>query len=96
MFLAVGTIAIVFGAVFNDQSLFFRITLIIFGSVVLLIYLESFVSIMMCTIVLSSEGIRLRSYFRWDELKWDEISSIELERKNARLTKGEKISKFTW
>ncbi len=95
MFLAVGTIAIVFGAVFNDQSLFFRITLIIFGSVVLLIYLESFVSIMMCTMVLSSEGIRLRSYFSWDELKWDEISSIELERKNARLTKGEKISKFT-
>ena len=95
MFLAVGTIAIVFGAVFNDQSLFFRITMIIFGSIVLLIYSESFVSIMMCTIALTPEGIRLRSYFRWDEFNWAEITSIELEKKNTRVTRGKKISKFT-
>jgi len=95
MFLAVGTIAIVFGAVFKDQTLFFRITLIIFGSIVLLIYLESFVSIMTCKIVISPEGIRHRSYFIWSEFKWDEITSIEIEKKNTRVTKGEKISKFT-
>ncbi len=95
MFLAVGTIAIVFGAVFNEQSLFFRITLIIFGSIVLIIYSESFVSIMMCTIILTQEGIRLRSYFSWSEFKWTEITSIEIEKKNTRVTKGEKISKFT-
>ena len=95
MFLAVGTIAIVFGAVFNDQSLFFRITMIIFGSIVLLIYSESFVSIMMCTIVLTPEEILLRSYFRWDEFNWAEITSIELEKKNTRVTRGKKISKFT-
>ncbi|MHA1587091.1 MAG: hypothetical protein ACTSUW_07085 [Candidatus Heimdallarchaeota archaeon] len=95
MFLAVGTIAIVFGAVFNDQTLFFRITLIIFGSIVLIIYLESFVSIMMCTIVLSPKEIRFRSYFSWSEFNWDEITSIEIEKKNTRATKGKKISKFT-
>lgn len=95
MFLAVGTIAIVFGAVFNEQSLFFRITMIIFGSIVLIIYSESFVSIMMCTIVLTQEGIRLRSYFSWSEFKWAEITSIEIEKKNTRVTRGEKISKFT-
>ena len=95
MFLAVGTIAIVFGAVFNDQTLFFRITLIIFGSIVLIIYLESFVSIMMCTIVLSPKEIRLRSYFSWSEFKWAEITTIEIEKKNTRVTKGKKISKFT-
>ncbi|MHA1155969.1 MAG: hypothetical protein ACTSQK_07660 [Candidatus Heimdallarchaeota archaeon] len=95
MFLAVGTIAIVFGAVFNDQTLFFRITLIIFGSIVLIIYLESFVSIMMCTIVLSPKEIRFRSYFSWSEFNWDEITSIEIEKKNIRATKGKKISKFT-
>lgn len=95
VFLAVGTIAIVFGAVFNDQSLFFRITLIIFGSIVLIIYLESFVSIMLCSIVLSPEGIRLRSYFRWSEFKWAEITSIEIEKKNTRVTTGKRIPKFT-
>ena len=69
--------------------------MIIFGSIVLIIYSESFVSIMMCKIVLTQEGIRLRSYFRWSEFKWAEITSIEIDKKNTRVTKGEKISKFT-
>ena len=69
--------------------------MIIFGSIVLLIYSESFVSIMMCTIVLTPEGIRLRSYFRWDEFNWAEITSFELEKKNTRVTRGKKTSKFT-
>lgn len=95
MFLAVGTIAIVFGSVFNTQTVFFRVTLIIFGSVVLLIYSESFTSIIMCKIIIDSEGIKLRSYFKWSELKWAEISSIEIEKKNTRVAKGEKIAKYT-
>jgi hypothetical protein len=95
MFLAVGTIAIVFGAVFDTQTIFFRVTLIIFGSIVLLIYSESFVSIMMCKIIIDSDGIYLRSYFAWSELKWAEISSIEIQKKNTRVLKGEKIAKYT-
>jgi hypothetical protein len=95
MFIAIGTIAIVFGAVFNEQSKFFRITLIIFGSVVFLIYLESFISIMMCKIVISPDELRFRSYFSWKKNKWSEIASIEIEKKKTRTTKGEKITKFT-
>jgi len=95
MFLAIGILAIVFGAVFNEQSIFFRVTLIIFGSVVFLIYLESFISIIMCKIILNPEELRLRSYFIWKERKWSEIVSIEIAKKSTKTARGEKVSKFT-
>ncbi len=87
IFLAVGVMAIVFGAIFTDQSNFFRIALIILGCIIALIYLESFISIMLNKIIVSSEGIKLRSFFRWNVVSWVEIESFEAERKGTKPTK---------
>ncbi len=88
-FLAVGILIIIFGAVFTDQGLFFRISLIIIGSIITILYLESFLSTINNKIILSKEGLKFRSYFNWQYIEWKNLQSIEYEERQARFPKKE-------
>ncbi|HUT81653.1 MAG TPA: hypothetical protein VMZ29_10675 [Candidatus Bathyarchaeia archaeon] len=89
LFLAIGVILIVFGAIFKDQGLFFRISLIIIGSIIAVVYFESFLSVLVNKIILSEKGINFRSYFNWHFIDWKQLSSIEYEERRARFSKTE-------
>ncbi|MBN1330422.1 MAG: hypothetical protein JXA54_13190 [Candidatus Heimdallarchaeota archaeon] len=91
-FLLIGIILILFGAIFTDQGLFFRISLIVIGSIITVIYLESFLSVLMNKIVISEKGIDFRSYFNWHFIDWKELIAIEYEERRIRFHKSEEQS----
>ncbi|NHJ88102.1 MAG: hypothetical protein FK734_21735 [Asgard group archaeon] len=94
LFCAIGIFAIVFGFLFAEESLYFRIPLIIIGFAIILLYLEAITSIFSNKIVLNKNEIKVRLYFKWQQIEWSKIKCINLEKKNASRKSDTKIEKY--
>ncbi|NHK30007.1 MAG: hypothetical protein FK730_01560 [Asgard group archaeon] len=87
VFSIIGIGAIVVGSIFNEQSYFFRIALIIIGIVIVILFFESFLTILTNQIILTSKEIKFRKYFSWKVILWDEITSLEMTKRSTRFKK---------
>ncbi|NHJ46760.1 MAG: hypothetical protein FK733_03130 [Asgard group archaeon] len=94
LFLAIAIIAIVFGIIFTDQPLLFRIPLILLGGVILILFSESFLTLMTIQIVLTSDEIKMKRYFSWDIISWKNITSFEIEKRTPRSSQKNSIPRY--
>ncbi|MFW9922767.1 MAG: hypothetical protein ACFFDW_05695 [Candidatus Thorarchaeota archaeon] len=92
---ALGSIFIVIGSIFSNQSVALRIVSIVAGSIIVLIFFESFFSKLTNKIVLDDKMIKTRSYFFWTTLNLDEITSIEIEKKASEIMKKDATQRIT-
>jgi hypothetical protein len=94
LFLAIAIIAIVFGSIFIDQPLLFRISLIILGIIILFLFGESFLTLMTIQIVLTNNEIKIRKYFSWKSIPWKDIITFEIEKRTPRTSKENSIPRY--
>lgn len=94
IFSTIGIGAIVVGIIFNEQSYFFRISLIIIGIIVVLLFSESFLTLMTNRIILTLEAIKFKRYFSWKIIELEKIISIELEKRTTRFSKENATPRF--
>ena len=86
---AIGCFSIVIGVLTLNQSLAFRIIFMVLGVGFVLLFLVPYISILFTRLVLTEKEIRLRNYFKWETLAWDNLATLQLERRGNSLTKSE-------
>ena len=91
----IGLAFIIIGIVLQSQSLFLRITLIVAGTILIFTFLESFIAKFTNKIILDSENLKMRDIFKWKQVSWKEIESIELDRRESRSKDGEVKKRVT-
>jgi hypothetical protein len=88
LFATIGIGAIIVGSIFNNESLFFRIALILLGSIILILFSESFISLLTNRIELTSSEIKLRRYFKWNIVAWADITTFEIEKRTPQFSRS--------
>jgi hypothetical protein len=87
---AVGIFLILLGALSQAQSLVFQIGMIIFGSIIIVAFLESCLVVFTSILIINDKGIKLKTYFSWTHLLWKNINNISIEKQSSGfLRKGE-------
>lgn len=97
---AIGIALIVFGSLLISESLGLRIPIIVIGSLILIIFFESFLAKLTNRIILNQEEIKTRVFIRWFSLAWSEIDTIEIEKRASSVMKRDRsprtiMMKFT-
>lgn len=85
---------IVIGAILVDESILLRIVAILAGSLLFLIFLESYISKLTNKIIINQEEIKFRRLFKWEKLSWDNVKSIEVEKRSTAFKRNENNQKL--
>lgn len=94
VFSAIGIGAIVVGSIFDEQSYFFRASLIIIGIVIIILFFESFLTIITNRIILTSKTIKFRRYFSWKTIDLENIALFEIEKRSTRFSRDSATPRF--
>ena len=91
----IGLAFIIIGIVLQYQNLFLRITLIVAGTILIFTFLESFIAKFTNKIILNSKTMKMRDIIKWNEIAWENIISIELDRRETKSKDGELKKRVT-
>ena len=92
---AIGTALIVVGSILVEESLGLRIPSIVIGSLIIIIFFESFLARLTNKIILKEDEIKTRIFFSWESLPWSEIQTIEVEKRSPDILNSRKPPRIT-
>jgi hypothetical protein len=92
---AIGCLSIVVGIITLNQSLVFRIIFMVLGVGFVILFMVPFLSVLLNRLVLSEKEIRIRHYFKWESIAWNNLATLQLERRGNSITKSEESIRIT-